>query len=550
MVAVGLPLLVASTFASVVITAQYRAWASSVERAQAASQAAMPSSLPLLAVVLASAIGLATSLAAAWQIIRYVLAVTMRVTERTRRVNAQLLVPTQEALQRLTRGQFDGLIDDALPLLAIDSHDELGVMAASLDEMIGISCGTGATVATLQERMRALVHTSRQMADAAVAGTFLVRADPDQFEGEFRTLVQELNRMLDAIHSPLAEAKDALQAMASRNLEMRMRGDYKGDYNAIAESVNRAAEQLSGALRQVRSSVYTVADTAALITTTSETLAGNAERQSSAIDAVDRATKDLAQRAERVARSAAAVTTLAGTAREQVQTGTRVAGDLGDAITRIKSSSDATSRVVKTIDEIAFQTNLLALNAAVEAARAGDAGRGFAVVADEVRALALRSAEAARSTGAMIDAAVHEADRGVLLRDDVQRVLSAIASAVEQVDETAASMTMEITVQRDQVRDIAGRMSELTNLARSVATGAKEGAQGAEQMRQQASALGDAAKGFKIFDVSGSAPKSGPALAHSLGLKVGPTGSSVNRSPGLQHHPAAAPGTATCSAAR
>ena len=87
------------------------------------------------------------------------------------------------------------------------------------------------------------------------------------------------------------------------------------------------------------------------------------------------------------------------------------------SMAEISTASEETSKIIKTIDEIAFQTNLLALNAAVEAARAGEAGAGFAVVADEVRNLAMRAAEAARNTATLIESTVAKVHEGAALVD-------------------------------------------------------------------------------------------------------------------------------------
>ena len=99
---------------------------------------------------------------------------------------------------------------------------------------------------------------------------------------------------------------------------------------------------------------------------------------------------------------------------------------MSEAMDRIKSSSDETAKIIKTIDEIAFQTNLLALNAAVEAARAGEAGKGFAVVAEEVRNLAQRSAEAAKQTANMIEESQRNAEGGVKTASEVGDILGEI----------------------------------------------------------------------------------------------------------------------------
>jgi len=157
--------------------------------------------------------------------------------------------------------------------------------------------------------------------------------------------------------------------------------------------------------------------------------------------------------------------TLASDARTAADDGTQAMGKMSDAINDIQKSSDETAKIIKVIDEIAFQTNLLALNAAVEAARAGETGKGFAVVAEEVRNLAMRSAEAAKNTTAMIAESVKNAKNGVDIAGEVEKTLSEIVTGVgkttELVGEIAAA-SQEQAQGIDQVNTAVAQMDKVT----------------------------------------------------------------------------------------
>ncbi len=139
--------------------------------------------------------------------------------------------------------------------------------------------------------------------------------------------------------------------------------------------------------------------------------------------------------------------------------------ELARSMTEIARASEQSQSLVKGIDEIAFQTNLLALNAAVEAARAGEAGLGFAVVADEVRNLALRAADAARNTTALMEdiaLKIRNGESMVEVTHEVFRQVSESSAKVVSLMQEISASSREQSQGIDQINKAVVEMNRVT----------------------------------------------------------------------------------------
>ncbi len=349
--------------------------------------------------------------------------------------------------------------------------------------------------------------------EQAAAGHLDARADASRFQGDFRTIITGVNDTLDAIIAPITEASAVLERLAQRDLTARVIGNYQGDHARIKDVVNMAAENLDHALAAVASTSEQVATASGQIGSGSEVLASRASQQAAALEEVSASLNDFANVTRQTATNAEEVRALAGKAQGSAANGAASMHRLSEAIGRIKASSDATAKIVKTIDELAFQTNLLALNAAVEAARAGDAGKGFAVVAEEVRNLAIRSADAARNTSNLIEESVQNADGGVRINAEVTQQLSEINDRVGKVGEVIAVIADAAAQQRLGVEQINGAIDRMNATTQEVAANSEESASAAVEMASQAEQLSELVAGFQLTERRSSsrvstAPKS------------------------------------------
>ncbi len=183
-------------------------------------------------------------------------------------------------------------------------------------------------------------------------------------------------------------------------------------------------------------------------------------------------------------------------------------GELTTSMDGIRKASEETSKIVKTIDEIAFQTNLLALNAAVEAARAGEAGAGFAVVADEVRNLAMRAAEAARNTSELIEGTVKKVGEGFELVSNTNEAFQRLAESSGKVSGLIREISAASGEQSSGIDQVNKAVAEMDKVVQGNASGAEELSAQAEELNDMVGILVEIVEGEKD---GGKAAESGPA---------------------------------------
>ncbi|HEY3296861.1 MAG TPA: Cache 3/Cache 2 fusion domain-containing protein [bacterium] len=252
----------------------------------------------------------------------------------------------------------------------------------------------------------------------------------------------------------------------------------------LTAGLQRSSTSIEDGIRTITSGVAQVSSSAQEVAQGSQEQAASIEETSSSLEELASMTRQNADNTKTVAHLMSEAKTLIDKAAKGTDT-------MDAAMKDIKSASDQTSKIIKTIDEIAFQTNLLALNAAVEAARAGEAGKGFAVVAEEVRNLAMRAAEAAKNTGSLIEENVNRVNGGVQIVDGLKTALGDVTTSSGKVANLVDEIAAASAEQSKGIEQINVAVTQMNSVTQRNSGNAEESASAAEEMSGQVESLID-----------------------------------------------------------
>lgn len=256
---------------------------------------------------------------------------------------------------------------------------------------------------------------------------------------------------------------------------------------------------LTQAVAELREGAEQLAATSSHLSQSNQAIAHAASEQAGTLESISQAQHEIGDLSEQnTNRARTCAVSMEEVIREFVKA-VRNADAVSDAMRRIDESGKEMQAIMRLIDDIAFQTNILSLNASIEAARAGEHGLGFSVVATEVRNLAQRSAEASRTTSAIIE-------QSALLSGDGNRKARELAETVSSVSRLAEQTRRELNTisaasgqQKDGVLKVAVAMKQLDQVAQSNAASAEEGAAASEELQAQFYALLEVVAGLETL---------------------------------------------------
>ncbi len=353
----------------------------------------------------------------------------------------------------------------------------------------------------MSDSVRKPVEEMRQVASRVCKGdmnveiTYQSRDELGEMADNMRSMTEIVKALIGDINYCMEELAHGNFTVKSRNIEA-----YIGDYADILKAMRDMKVSMSETLSKIESAADQVNAGGEQVSSGAQALAQGATQQASSVEELAATIQEVSQQVESTASHARTAKKENEQSHQQIGVCFQDMESLLNAMNKIETHSTEISKVIKTIEDIAFQTNILALNAAVEAARAGAAGKGFAVVADEVRNLASKSAEASKSTTTLIEGTVKAVKEGLDLSHETSQALQVVVESSKKVLDAVGLIAGAAEEQTASISQIAIAVDQISSVVQTNSATSEESAAASEELSSQANVLKELISRFRLED--------------------------------------------------
>lgn len=407
-------------------------------------------------------------------------------------------VPTRGA-----DGEVDGLIFAGISMSDVATQINLTVVLSFVAGVVLIFAGIMVVGAYIKQVVTRPLFRLTVLAETLEQGNLGLSMSQDimadiHSDDEIGILAQSFDKTISRLKNYIGEISSTLESVASGDLTLQISQEYVGDFAVIRTSLNNILQNLNRTMSQIVSSSECVSGGASQMSSASQGLSQGAVEQTGAVEGLEQTMEEVVGRIRKTADNAGHAQKQAGDMGQHLADSNQKMQEMMAAMEKINDSSKEIGKIIKAIEDIAFQTNILALNASVEAARAGAAGKGFAVVSEEVRDLAGKTAEASKSTAALIERSITAVQEGTRIAGATAKQLEGAVAEAQRIVGTINNIAADARTQADAMGQIEGQISQISSVTQTNSATAQESSATSEELSAQAGLLRELVKTFRL----------------------------------------------------